>query len=90
MHRGNCFDRYQIQHNASCHQDVDSVPALKFNAFIDNWNGNLPPELEFSNTQLICQAFFVRGFEQAWTEEPMHFDGSSNYFVGERVMLHKK
>jgi len=90
VHRCYCFYRFQFKYDAPSYEDVDSIPTLKFNAFIYYWNGNLPAELKLPDTQFMSETLLIGGFEETWPKKSVDFKRGANYFVGERVMLHSR
>jgi hypothetical protein len=45
------------------HEEINTVAALEFNAFVNHGNGLLAFKGKIPDRQLTCQALFVCGFE---------------------------
>ena len=70
-----CFDLY---HDYVFNDEVQAIPAIQPNAFVNEWQGLLPFELEIDACKLKRKAFVVSGFQQTRTERTMDVHRKSN------------
>src|SRR5437868_1061933 len=89
MNRSQSIDRLELHNYQLLHQNVDAIAAVEENSFVLHGELKLPLEGNLAQGQLMAEALFISGFEQARTEGTMNFNGAPNDNFCQRVYLHR-
>ena len=81
MNRNDLFHRLDFHQNQTFYEEVDSERVIDFEPFVFDWQGNLSDESDATKNHLLGQACFVRRLQQTWSEPPVNFNRSTNYFA---------
>ena len=58
----------------SLDKQIDEIGLTERLSLVDDRHGATAHEVELLDDHLVLEAWHVGGFEQAWTERPVHFD----------------
>lgn len=81
MDRCQRLHRLKLNDNPPIHKQINPVPALKLDIFVDQRKRLLTIERNGPQIQFASQAFFVSRFEQPGPERSMNFDRGADYLM---------
>ena len=82
MHRCYRLYRFQFKYNTSSHENVDSIPAFKFNPLINNRDRYLPAELKLSDAQFMSQTLLRKLIQASPVQEVYELRSRRRLFRG--------
>ncbi len=86
MNRGDAIDRFDLDDQATVHDDIQLVMTIKFETFVSNWKLLLTGMMDPGMTKLETQTFLIGAFEQSWPKMTMHLDGKANNLLGQNAI----
>jgi hypothetical protein len=75
MRRQDGGNRFDLEDDLACNNDVSSEPLSDRHGFVDDRDGNLSFEWNAPFAQLMAQALLVNGLKRARTRIPMRLVG---------------
>lgn len=88
MYSGDLIDCFKFEDQPVINQDVDPVAAVQAYILIFNGHWVFEPEWDMIQAQFMGQTMLVCGFQEAWTQASVHFNGASDNFFCETVSFH--
>ncbi len=79
------LDRFQFDYQSTIHDEIDSVPTIQPNGFVDDRQRPMPVECQSAYAQFIGEALFIGGFEQPRTKMAMDLDSRSDNLLSQAV-----
>ena len=83
-------NRFDLEDDLACNNDVSSEPLSDWHGFIDDRDGNLSFEWNAPFAQLMAQALLVNGLKRARTRIPMRLVGQPDHLFGQCPGYHHK
>ena len=80
--------RFHIDDDLVLDQQIQSQIGCQTNAFITDRYPLLPSKGDATQMHFMARSFFVDRFQQTRSEAPMNFDGPTNNFSGQLVLVH--
>ena len=81
VNRQQAFDRFELEQDAFFDDQIEPITAIKSHSLVVDGKRSLLFELEPALGQLGAYTCLVGGFQQSWTQMPMHFDERTDYLV---------
>src|SRR5688572_29256773 len=83
MYRCQLFDRLHFDDDEIFDDQIDAIPCVERDTFVDDLNGPLGNESELAERQLILQALHVRRFQQPRHKSAVYVNRSADDVVRE-------
>jgi hypothetical protein len=72
------LDALQLNDDQAFYQDIDSISAIKFRAFVVDRQWNFFLKLETAKSQFVAKAIAIGRLQQASTQFAMHFNACAD------------
>jgi hypothetical protein len=87
MGRQQPLDSFNFNHQVTFEDDIQPIPAIQSNAFIEDRQRHLSGKRGASLPQLQTEAFSVCGFTDSGPERSVHDNRETNHAFGQRIAV---
>src|SRR5262249_14414834 len=83
-----CLDRFDFCDHHLLHQNIETVPTIEFESFVNYRDGFLDAMSKSSKRKLVSQGRLIRGLSFSRTQFPMNLDSGADDLVGNVIRPH--